>query len=130
MSNKNLRLALGGLTGVVGLIGMLRLADGAFNGPLSTFSWIFVLLAMIPWIGYAAYRARHGRLSRTWMLVVAGLCVVGLITVWIFTIGAVVALLCSLLGFAVIWVHDWPPRRPRSDDRFVRIEDLTADESD
>jgi hypothetical protein len=30
----------------------------------------------------------------------------------------------------VIWVSDWPPRRPIGEERFVRIEELhSADDS-
>jgi hypothetical protein len=35
-----------------------------------------------------------------------------------------------LAAFVVIWVKDWPPRRPVGEDRFVRIEELTADDRD
>ena len=60
---------------------------------------------------------------------VAGLDLVGLVAVWLFVLGPVVALACSLGAFAVIWVRDWP-RAGRGEDRFVRIEELTADERD
>ena len=33
----------------------------------------------------------------------------------------------SLAAFVVIWVHDWPPRRERGEDVFVRIEDLSGE---
>jgi hypothetical protein len=42
----------------------------------------------------------------------------------------VVALVCSLAAFVVIWVYDWPARRPRGDDGFVRLEELRADDAD
>lgn len=129
MSNEIPRLALGGLNGVVGLIGMIRLAHGAFTGPLSTTAWVVVLLAMLPWVGYCAWRAGHGLSGRA-VLAVAALCVVGLVTVWMFTFGAVVALLCSLAGFAIIWADNWPPRRSAADHRFVRVEELTTDDND
>lgn len=128
MSNRHARLALGAFSGLVGLIAMLRLADGAFDGPLSGFTLVFVLLAMLPWVGYSAHRARHGHLSLRAGAGVAGLSALGLVAVWLFTLGAVLALACSLVGFAIIWVHDWPPRVVKGDDRFVRIEELTTDE--
>jgi hypothetical protein len=130
MLNKNLTLALGALTGLVSLVAMVRLVSGAFDGGLSVFAWVITLLAMVPWVAYAAARARHGRLTLRSALVVAGLDLVGLVAVWLFVIGPVVALACSLGAFAVIWVSDWPERRPRGEDRFVRIEELTADERD
>ena len=91
------------------------------------FAWVITLLAMVPWVGYAAVRARHARLTRRNALAVALLDLVGGATVWFFVLGAVVALSCSLAAFAVIWVKDWPARTQRGDDRFVRIEELTAD---
>ena len=130
MLNKNLALALGALTGLVSLMAMVRLVSGAFDDRLSVFAWVITLLAMVPWVAYAAVRARHGRLSPRNALVVAGLDVAGLVTVWLFVLGPVIALTCSLAAFAVIWVRDWPERRPRGQDRFVRIEELTADELD
>ena len=130
MLNKNLALALGALTGLVSLVAMVRLVYGAFDGGLSVFAWVITLLAMVPWVAYAAARARHGRLTPRSALVVAGLDLVGLVAVWLFVLGPVVALACSLGAFAVIWVRDWPERRPRGEDRFVRIEELTADERD
>lgn len=128
MLNKNLALALGVLTGLLSLVAMVRLVSGAFDGGLSVFAWVITLLAMVPWVGYAAVRARHGRLTRRNVLAVALLDLVGVVTVWLFVVGAVIALTCSLAAFAVIWVKDWPARPQRGEDRFVRIEELTADE--
>lgn len=126
--SKNLALAIGALTGLVGLVAMVRLVSGAFDGKLSTFAWIFVLLAMLPWVGYCAWRARHGRLRLRSSAAVVGLCVVGAITIWLATVGPVIALVATLGAFVIIWVHDWPERRPKGEDRFVRIEELQTDE--
>jgi hypothetical protein len=128
MLNKNLALALGALTGLVSLVAMIRLVSGAFDGGLSVFAWVITLLAMVPWVGYAAVRARHGRLTPPNALTVALLDLVGVATVWLFVLGPVVALSCSLAAFAVIWVKDWPTRPERGEDRFVRIEELTTEE--
>ena len=62
------------------------------------------------------------------MIAVLCLDAVGLVVVWLFTIGPVLALACSLSAFVVIWVNDWPARRPQGEERFVRIEDLQSDE--
>ena len=40
---------------------------------------------------------------------------------------SVLALAGSLAAFVVIWVKDWPPPRPRTEERFVRIEELATD---
>ena len=85
---------------------------------------------MVPWIAYVAWRARHGHLSGRGRLVVAALIVLGLVSVWLFTLGAVIALACSLAAFVIIWVSDWPQRRPADESRFVHIDELTADDSD
>ncbi len=130
MLNKNLAAALGALTGLVSLAAMVRLVTGAFDGGLSMFAWVITLLAMVPWVAYATVRASHGRLTPRDALVVLALDAIGVLTVWMFVLGPVVALICSLGAFAVIWVRDWPERRPRGEDRFVRIEELTADERD
>ena len=130
MLNKNLALALGALTGLVSLAAMVRLVSGAFDGGLSMFAWVITLLAMVPWVGYAAARAWHGRLSPRNALVVALLDLIGVATVWLGVLGPVVALTCSLAAFVVIWVKDWPARPVRGEDRFVRIEELTADDRD
>lgn len=121
--DKNLLTGLGALTGLVSMAGMIRLIDGA--GLASTFSWVFLLLAMVPWVVYAAWRARHGKLGQSGTLAVFAIDVVGLISVWLFTIGPVIALAASLTAFVIIWVRDWPDRRERGEDVFVRIEDLT-----
>ena len=124
--NKTVTLALGAIAGVVGLIAMIRLIDGAGLG--SAFAWVFVLLAMLPWVVYCSWRAWHGNLRPTAGLGVLGLSAAGLISVWLFTFGPVLALACSLAAFVIIWVHDWPPRRPKSEDHYVRVEELTAEE--
>ena len=128
MANKVLAVGLGALTGAVGMIAMIRLVSGAFDGGMSPFAWAAILVAMIPWIGYSAWRAQHGRLSRRGAVAVLVLTLVGLAVVWVFTIGPVVALACSLAAFAVIWVSDWPARRPRGEETFVRIEELHIDD--
>jgi hypothetical protein len=130
MLNKNLALALGALTGLVSLVAMVRLVSGAFDSGLPTFAWIVTLLAMVPWVGYAAVRARHGRLTVRNAVAIALLDLVGVATAWLFVLGPVIALTCSLAAFAVIWVKDWPARPVRGEDRFVRIEELTVDERD
>ena len=130
MLNKNFATALGALTGLVGLAAMVRLVAGAFDGGLSVFARVITLLAMGPWVAYVSMRARHGRLAPRDAVVVLALDAVGVLTVWLFVLGPVLALLCSLGAFAMIWVRDWPERGPRGEDRFVRIEELTADERD
>jgi hypothetical protein len=130
MVEKNVRFALGAVTGLVCLVAMVRLVSGAFTGALSTFAWVFLLLAMIPWVVYVSIRARHSQLIGRPALAVLVLGLVGLISVWLLTVGAVVALACSLAAFVVIWVHDWPPRRVRGDDLFVRIEELATEDVD
>jgi uncharacterized membrane protein YhaH (DUF805 family) len=122
--SKGLASALGALTGVVGLIAMIRLIAGA--GFTSMFAWVFLLAAMLPWLGYCVWRARHGRLSARAGLVVLVLDVVGLIGVWLFTLGPVLALAATLLAFVVIWVHDWPQLRERRESQYVRVEELTG----
>jgi hypothetical protein len=130
MLNKNLAAALGALTGLVGLVGMIRLASGAFSHGMSAFAWAVILSAMLPWIGYAAWRGRHGHLSRRGAVAVLLLDLVGCVVVWLFVLGPVVALACSLAAFAVIWVSDWPPRRHTTEERFVRIEELRTEDTD
>jgi hypothetical protein len=126
MLNKNMAMALGALTGVVGLAGMIRLASGAFSHGMSVFAWAAILSAMLPWIAYAAWRGRHGHLSRRGALAVLLLNLIGCVLVWLFVLGPVVALACSLAAFVVIWVSDWPPRRSAGEERFVRIEELRS----
>ena len=123
--NKVLASALGALTGLVALIAMMRLIAGAgFN---SMFAWVFLLAAMLPWTGYCIWRARHGRLQPRAAFGVLALAVLGLISVWLFTLGPVIALACSLLGFVIIWVHDWPQLREPRESQYVRVEELTAE---
>jgi hypothetical protein len=123
-------LVVGALTGLLGLVAMVRLAAGAFSGAMSTFAWVVVLAAMLPWVGYGAWRAQHGRLSRRGLALVLALVVLGSAAVWLSVLGPVLALACSLAAFAVIWVADWPLRRPHGEDRLVGIEELQhGDES-
>jgi hypothetical protein len=129
MLNKNLAMALGALTGLVGLIGMIRLASGAFTEGMSALAWGAILAAMLPWIAYAAWRGRHGHLSKRGALAVVLMDLFGCAVVWLFVLGPVVALACSLAAFTVIWVSDWPPRRP-SAEWFVRIEELHTGDTD
>jgi hypothetical protein len=125
-----LTIALGALTGAVALIAMVRLVAGAFGAALSPLIWAAILVVMVPWAAYAAWRARHGHLTVRSAAAVLVLDLVGLVVVWLSVLGPVVALVCSLAAFVVIWVYDWPPRRPRGDDRFVRFEELHADDAD
>jgi hypothetical protein len=124
----SLALLAGALTGLLSLTGMLRLTAGVFSGDLSRFALVVVLVALLPWVVYVASRARHGRLTVRALAVVLGLVAVGFAAVWLSVLGPVLALLCSLAAFAVVWVSDWPQRRPRGDDRFVRIEELQREE--
>ena len=128
--SSGLALLAGTLTGLLSLTGMLRLTAGVFSGTLSRFAVVVVLAAMLPWVVYVAHRARHGRLTVRALAVVLGLVVVGFAAVWLSVLGPVLALLCSLAAFAVVWVSDWPQRRPRGDDRFVRIEELQRDDEE
>ena len=121
---KNIAAALGALTGLLSLVAMIRLVSGAFTQGMSTFAWVAILLAMLPWMGYAAWRGRHGHLSRRGALAVLLLNLLGCVVVWLFVLGPVIALTCSLAAFAVIWVSDWPARRPLTEERFVRIEEF------
>ena len=121
--DKNLLACLGALTGLVSMAGMIRLIEGA--GLASTFSWVFLLLAMVPWVVYAAWRARHGRLGPAGAAAVFAIDVLGLVSVWLFTVGPVIALAASLAAFVIIWVRDWPERREPGEDVFVHIEELS-----
>ena len=42
--------------------------------------------------------------------------------------GPVLALACSLGAFLVIWVSDWPARRPGGEERYVRMEELQLED--
>jgi hypothetical protein len=128
--NRHLALALGALTGLLGLLAMVRLVAGAFTGGLSAFAWVVTLLAMVPWVAYVAVRARHGRMDLRSALVVLIIDLVGLVVLWLGVVGPVLALAGSLAAFVVIWVKDWPVPRPRTEERFVRIEELAVDDRD
>src|SRR4051794_6074967 len=125
--SRHLALVLGGLTGLLGLVGMVRLAAGAFEGSMSRFAWIVVLAAMVPWVVYVGWRGWHGRPSRRALVLVLAFVARGSARVWLAVLGPVLALTCSLAGFVVIWVNDWPVRRPAA-DRLVRMEELQDQE--
>lgn len=132
--NPYLRLALGLGVGVLTLIGMIRLVAGNFEGRVAVFAWVVVALTMIPWVAYCGWRGWHGRLTRKRAIAVAALVVGGLVVVWLFVLGPVIALVASLAAFVLIWISDWPGKRPAGEERFVRIEELGepeyVDESD
>ncbi|HWI01744.1 MAG TPA: hypothetical protein VNT27_15560 [Propionibacteriaceae bacterium] len=130
MPNTMARLALGITTGAVGLIAMIRLVSGAFSEGPTRFAWMAILLAMIPWVAYCAWRAWRGNMSTRGAIAVLGLCLAGVAIVWLWTLGPVIALACSLAAFGVIWVSDLPPLRSGSADTFVKIEELNADDPD
>lgn len=119
-----LRLALGLGVGALTLIGMIRLVAGNFEGRLALFAWVVVGLTMVPWVAYCAWRGWHGKLTRNRAIAVAALVVAGLIVVWLFVLGPVIALVASLAAFALIWISDWPGKRVTGEERFVRIEEL------
>jgi hypothetical protein len=125
---RRVAVVVGALTGLLGLAGMVRLAAGAFEGSMSRFAWVVVLAAMLPWVAYVAWRARHGRLSGRGLVLVLALVVLGSATVWWSVPGSVLALACSLVAFVVIWVSDWPARRPAGEERFVRMEELQRED--
>lgn len=129
MSRRSVAMALGALTGVVTLIAMLRLIAGAFTGAISGFALAFGLAATVPFVLYAAWRARRARLTPRSTAVVLGANVLGLMLVWLFTFGPVLALACALTAFVLIWVSDLPVRR-RGESTFVRMEDLQRDDQD
>ena len=130
MINRHLALGLGALTGLLSLLAMVRLVSGAFSGGLSVFAWVVTLLAMVPWVGYVAVRARHGRISRWSAVAVLSIDLAGFVVVWLGVVGPVLALAGSLAAFVVIWIKDWPVPRPRNEERFVRIEELATDDRD
>jgi hypothetical protein len=130
MPNRIVRLVLGITTGVVGLIAMIRLVSGAFSQGPTRFAWMAILLAMIPWVAYCAWRAWRGHVSRRGAIAVLGLCLAGLAIVWLWTLGPVIALACSLAALGVIWVSDLPPMRSRGTDTLVKIEELNAEDPD
>ncbi|QGN31884.1 hypothetical protein [Microlunatus sp. Gsoil 973] len=116
------RLLVGLLIGVIGLIAMVRLISGGFPGSVLV-AELFAGLAMVPWVIYAGWRARHGRLTPRTAVPVVLVGLAGLASVWWGTIGPVLALACSLTGFVIIWVYDLPSRRKPS-GRLVRLDDL------
>lgn len=118
------RLGLGLLTGLLGLVAMVRLVAGAFSGGMSQFAWVVTLVAMVPWVVYVSWRARRSRLSPRGLAAVLLLDLVGLVTVWLFVFGPVLALGLSFAAFAVLWTADRPRRAAAGESRFVRVEEL------
>lgn len=116
------RLLVGLLIGVIGLIGMVRLISAGFPGSVLV-AESFAGLAMVPWVVYAGWRARHARLTPRTAVPVVLLGLAGMAMVWWETVGPVLALACSLAGFVIIWVHDLPPRRQPA-DRWVGMSEL------
>lgn len=108
------RLVLGVLLGLSGLIAIARLVGGAFAGDTHLIPWLVTVVVMSAWVAYAGWRARRSRLSAAPVLVVAGLALIGVVVAWFGTGGPVLALMCSLAGFGVVWWHDRPVRRPRA----------------
>jgi hypothetical protein len=115
-------MLLGAVTGLAGLAAMVRLVGAGFPGSV-LFAEVFVGAAMVPWVVYAAWRCRHGRLNLRTSVPVALVALAGLALVWWGTVGPVLALACSLAGFVIIWLNDLPPRRAPA-DRLVRIDEL------
>lgn len=129
MPKKSVAMALGALTGVVTLIAMLRLISGAFTGAMSSFALAFGLAATVPFVVYAAWRARRARLTPRSTAIVLAADALGLVLVWLFTLGPVLALACALVAFVVIWVSDLPVR-PRGESTIVSMEDLQRYDQD
>ena len=127
---RQLALVLGVLTGAVALVAMARLASGAFPGGMSGFAWGVVLAAMLPWVVYVGFRARHGRLSGRRLGPVAALVLVGAVTVWLPVPGPVLALACSFAAFVLVWLSDLPARRSAGAARYVRIDELQQEDLD
>lgn len=118
------RTALGLLTGAIALVAMLRLVAGAFSGGMSGFALVVTLVAMVPWLGYVAWRARRSRLTRRAALAVLGLDVLGLALVFVLVFGPVLALALSFAAFVLIWVGDRPRREGSLVETYVRVEEL------
>lgn len=128
MPTKTVATVLGALTGVVTLSAMLRLISGAYAAGISHLALGFCLVALIPWVGYLAWRARRGRLSSRSGRAVGVLVAAGLGVVWLSTLGSVAALACAFAASVLIWLSDLPVRQPPGEDRFVRIEEMQAED--
>jgi len=130
VTSAHLRLGLGLLTGLLGLVAMVRLVSGAFSGGMSQFAWVVTLVAMVPWVVYVSWRARRGRLRARGVVAVLLLDLIGLVAVWLFVFGPVLALGLSFAAFAVLWTADRPVRSAAGESRFVRVEELRRPEPD
>lgn len=124
------RVALGVLTGAIGLVAMLRLVAGAFSAGMSGFALGVTLVAMIPWIVYVTWRARRSRITPRTALVVLGLDVVALALVFVLVFGPVLALALSFAAFVLVWLGDRPQRDRSREDHWVRVEDLRQPDPD
>ncbi|MGI3783543.1 MAG: hypothetical protein ACRYG2_22495 [Janthinobacterium lividum] len=124
------RTALGVLTGAIALVAMLRLVAGAFTGGMSSFALVVTLVAMVPWLAYVTWRARRSRVTARVALIALALDVLGLVLVWVFVFGPVLALAASFAAFVLLWLGDRPLRTSSRAERFVRVEELRAPEPD
>jgi hypothetical protein len=118
------RTALGVLTGGIALVAMLRLVAGAFTGAMSGFALGVTLVAMVPWLAYVTWRARRSRLTGRAALTVLVLDAVGLVLVFVFVFGPVLALALSFAAFVLVWIGDRPRREGSLLETYVRVEDL------
>ena len=130
MTPAPVRLALGLLTGLLGLVAMVRLVAGAFSAGMSQFAWAVTLVAMVPWVVYVGWRARRSRLTRRGLVAVLLLDLFGLVVVWLFVFGPVLALGSSFAAFAVLWTADRPVRATTGEARFVGVEELRRPDPD
>ena len=124
MRSAGARLGLGTLTGLIGLVAMVRLVAGAFSGGVSAFAWVVTLLAMVPWVVYVAWRAHRSRPTRRGAGAVLVLDLIGMSLVGVLVVGPVVALGVSFAAFAVLWSADRPVRPRRGIEQFVPMAEL------
>jgi hypothetical protein len=107
--NRTLASLLGALIGLLGFVAMLRLILAGV-GP-SAFALGFGLAAMVPWVGYVTLRTRRATLDPVRSVVALVCCAVGLTAVWLSSLGAVLGLALSLIGFLAVWSGDRAQRR-------------------
>ena len=115
------RVALGVLTGAIGLVAMLRLVAGAFTGGMSGFGLV---------VTHVAWRAWRSRMSPRTALSVLGLDVLALALVFVLVFGPVLALGLSFAAFVLVWLGDRPLRERTREERWVRVEELRRPDPD